>query len=166
MDKNQNDPAPAGDNQPPAAPALAAPVDHGDRNRDDGKIGEALKSNSTRAAAILDLGQQFGCIDAARSAIANNVSLEKFISDIRGKQPEPKVVQADPLGWSEKEAQKYDLTRAMKLLYEGKHIDGLEGEVSRAIMERSNKHGRGLFLPNASDLAQFSGERATLQAGG
>jgi HK97 family phage major capsid protein len=121
------------------------------------KLERAAKFESSAKAtdAMLDLAEKHGCVSIAREAIKNGESLETFqtkLLDHMDKNIKDRTVgrqnpDATKTGMSDKDAKRFSITRACRLLIERRPLDGIEGEMSKEIEKKVGRGSTGLFIP-------------------
>ena len=110
-----------------------------------------LQAEQDRVATILELGEKVGDGEWARGLIRDGVTVEearqKLIEEHWNAKPIAITDQPAELGLSKKEKRGYSMLRGIKAQMEGKRVEGLEGEASRALAEQCGREPRGFFVP-------------------
>lgn len=114
-----------------------------------------IKSVSANTTKVLELGSKYKCEDLAREAIKNNWSIEEFQGKLIERGAEKKApigrqsTDADRIGCSDDEAKQFSIIRAARTVFEGKTLDGIEGEMSTAVAKQIGRDAQahGFFVP-------------------
>lgn len=111
---------------------------------------EARKSEQSRMAEILAIGERHKCMEMAREYITNGKSVDDLRTAVLEKVYKATPVQvADPdIGMSKKEVKSYSIRKAIMSLAEQRVLDGIEREASEAVAKLSRRQPNGFFIPN------------------
>ncbi len=128
---------------------------------------EVIKQEQKRVAEILAIGEKHNCIDLAKKAISEGISVEEF-----GKRVLETVYQAKKVenpdanvGLSEKEIKQFSIIRAINaLLANNWSLAPFEREVSDEVAKRIGKPAQGFYIPY--DVMRRDLVKGTGSAGG
>ena len=102
-----------------------------------------------RATDIASLGEKYEAKDEAVRYISEGRSLDEFknyLMERNASQPIEAQSNQDELGMSNKERDRYSLSRAILQSAEGR-LDGIEREASEALEKKFGRAAQGFFLP-------------------
>ena len=107
------------------------------------------KKEMERIEEIYSLGEKMKMTAEAQDHIKRGISVDDFRKVVIEKHFHAVPVQIPTalLGMGEKEKKRYSIVRAIKLLSEGKPLDGMEKEASDAVSKICRREARGFFLP-------------------
>lgn len=109
------------------------------------------KAERERSAEILAIGAKHNCMDKAREAVRDGVSLAAFRDHVWASVPQGKPVDTPvtEIGLSQKEAESFSFRKAILACIDHDWSDaGFERECSNEVAKRLDRKARGFFVPN------------------
>lgn len=124
---------------------------------------DALRKGAEKRSFTKEEGEKFDALETEIRGINSDLEREERANALAVAAGPVEQRHDERLGLSEKEIRGYSLMRAIGCLVEGRKLDGLEAEASKAEADRLGKSPTGFFVPfevMARGVANMTEKRA------
>jgi len=133
-----------------------------------------IQRSTDETNMILELGTKHGQMELAREAMSANMPVQEFqsklIDAVTKKQADSIGRQnpnADSVGCSDKEAKRFSILRACRMMAARQPLDGIEGEMNKEVTKKIGRENQdfGFYLPKeVRDLSRGVSPNAVQRA--